>query len=1105
MHLRNGKKLSLSDGDTSAATDLCREDGGGKSERLSGGILAGTTRVDATARLEKPTGSEKGAQGKPGATRPLRTSKVKKSRSPRGAVVEREKGPALVRCSATDATPSARNRNENMNERGQSLPFACRFCNRRFETARGRGVHENSAHRLQRHEHIEKVSGACRLRRWSKEEQMLLAKHECELMKGRASRVNLVSRLAQVYTSATKSEIISARRSKRYKDIRSQILAAAQPIDKGPSEIEDKREGTISAAATQALEEALDGVQNLSECTSQVALDREFRRWLKGWHKSSFKKAPARGKEFPDRGSKRANKTGNRRVQRAKWLKAYEDFPARTARAILEGRGLEISSQFPTDTYRFWHSIFNGGQKSARARSAKPENWRELYDSLVVPFTSDEVGAHLKGMRQGARGPDKVTLSELRQVNPKELANWFNLFLLRGNFPCILKRFSTTLIPKMEGASRPGDFRPISVGSFLRRLFCGILARRMGVITTHFAQRGFKRTEGCALHTATLKATVSDYISKRRALSYVFLDVAKAFDSVDHQALFEALKRASVPRLLVDLVRSMYDRNTTKLNGINGPTITITRGVLQGDPLSPILFNLVMEAVRSNLNPSIGARCGDETVVSSLLFADDVVLFGESLDGLQSNVDAFAASLRSFGLNVNARKCAAVHIRPTRGQQQWYVAMNPTLKVNGREIKNLSVAESYKYLGVRLRLDHQRLVKLDELTARLKRVSKSFLKPQQRLAVLKRNLLPALEYELSLGAPTQHQLRRADRLVRSFVKRWLHLPKDVPNSMLHGEVKNGGLGVPCLRTRIPRLQLQRCERIEAVEERDPIVSALVSHTWWKHLKSKAERLVEKLGHEKPLKLREANYWHRLLYETIDGKGLKWHGEVSYSNNWINFNNNKLSGKEFVSAVHARCNTLATRSRSNRGSGRTIHSNISGNYCTQCKRIETLQHIAQVCGKVDGLRIKRHDQIVNSISRCLKNKGLRVLIEPRIPVKRSFVKPDIVAYDERKAKVWIIDPTVVSTLSSPSVAHQQKVQKYSTLAEVERYCRLQFKNENLEVETTSATINWRGAWAPESVRALSRTGIAGGLLSLLSFKVCKAAAHMFYVTRLRTDW
>ncbi len=159
----------------------------------------------------------------------------------------------------------------------------------------------------------------------------------------------------------------------------------------------------------------------------------------------------------------------------------------------------------------------------------------------------------------------------------------------------------------------------------------------------------------------------------------------------------------------------------------------------------------------------------------------------------------------------------------------------------------------------------------------------------------------------------------------------------------------------------------------------------------------------------------------------------------------------------------------------------------------------------MCEKFDGLRVKRHDQIVSVIARTLKNKGLRVLIEPRIPVKRFFVEPDILVYDERKTKAWIFDLIVVTSLSSPSVAHRQKLQKYSTLDEVRKYCRLIFKKEKLEIEKTSATINWRSAWAPVSVKALSRAGIAEGLLSLLSFKVCKAAAHMFYCTRLQTDW
>lgn len=88
------------------------------------------------------------------------------------------------------------------------------------------------------------------------------------------------------------------------------------------------------------------------------------------------------------------------------------------------------------------------------------------------------------------------------------------------------------------------------------------------MVLTAIEQRGFRLKEGSAIHLHTLKALVNDNIENRKDLSYIFLDVAKAFGSVNHEAMLGALSAPSLPSQMVKLVACLYRGNTTAIKGL---------------------------------------------------------------------------------------------------------------------------------------------------------------------------------------------------------------------------------------------------------------------------------------------------------------------------------------------------------------------------------------------------------------------------------------------------------------------------------------------------------------------------------------------------------
>lgn len=88
----------------------------------------------------------------------------------------------------------------------------------------------------------------------------------------------------------------------------------------------------------------------------------------------------------------------------------------------------------------------------------------------------------------------------------------------------------------------------------------------------------------------------------------------------------------------------------------------------------------------------------------------------------------------------------------------------------------------------------------------LHRISRSPLKSQQRLRILKRYLLPKFTHQCVLGRSDTKILRKLDCTIRKYVRKRLRLPHDVPVAFFYAPVKDGGLGIDLLEVTIPTLK-----------------------------------------------------------------------------------------------------------------------------------------------------------------------------------------------------------------------------------------------------------------------------------------------------------
>ena len=129
---------------------------------------------------------------------------------------------------------------------------------------------------------------------------------------------------------------------------------------------------------------------------------------------------------------------------------------------------------------------------------------------------------------------------------------------------------------------------------------------------------------------------VIHHIDKRKDRNHMILsiDAEKAFDKIQHPFLIKTLKKVGIEGPYLEIIKAIYERPNANitLNGEKLRAFSLRSGTRQGCPLSPMLFNIVLEVLASALRQHKeikGIQIGQETVKLSL-FTDDMILSMEN-------------------------------------------------------------------------------------------------------------------------------------------------------------------------------------------------------------------------------------------------------------------------------------------------------------------------------------------------------------------------------------------------------------------------------------------------------------------------------------------
>ena len=172
---------------------------------------------------------------------------------------------------------------------------------------------------------------------------------------------------------------------------------------------------------------------------------------------------------------------------------------------------------------------------------------------------------------------------------------------LSGTIPSEWKRACTILIHKKGEANDPSNFRPITLESIPLKVFTSCLRNSLYSFLAannyieHNIQKGFTpNLSGTMEHTSQMANIINKARIKQRSLVITLLDLKNAFGEVHHNLIQSILEYHHIPDHIKNVIKSLYtDFKTSVITSeFRTPFITVGRGVLQGNCLSPLLFNM---------------------------------------------------------------------------------------------------------------------------------------------------------------------------------------------------------------------------------------------------------------------------------------------------------------------------------------------------------------------------------------------------------------------------------------------------------------------------------------------------------------------------------
>ncbi|MEE8289810.1 MAG: reverse transcriptase family protein, partial [Nitrosomonadaceae bacterium] len=420
---------------------------------------------------------------------------------------------------------------------------------------------------------------------------------------------------------------------------------------------------------------------------------------------------------------------------------------------------------------------------------------RPIINAMSADPSFGEVAAAVKKLNSG-KAPDMngLTAELLKSGGEAMITMLHTLMLHYWKMESVPQDWVDAILVSLYKSGQRdqcGNFRGISLLSIAGKVLARILLDRLNEHISPYviseSQCGFRPNRGTADMIFSVRQLQEKCIEQDLDLFHCFIDLSKAFDTVNREALWVVLRKCGCPDKFVNMIKSLHADMKARVNfgGNLSEPFNVDNGVKQGDLDAPTLFAIYFACmilvafdgnpegiyIRYRTSGSVFdlARLRAKTkvlvsLVRDLLYADDCDLVSHNEAGLQSLVDSFDTACDAFGFTINIKKTVVMY-QPAPSKPYH----KPSILVKN---KLLEVVDSFVYLGGSI----SRTGSLDvEISARIQKAAASFgklvdkvwsqhnIKRSTKLLVYRAFVLTSLLYTSETWTTYVHQIKCLER------------------------------------------------------------------------------------------------------------------------------------------------------------------------------------------------------------------------------------------------------------------------------------------------------------------------------------------------------